>query len=199
MKWNNVSLLLLLALLISACDSQQPTYSASNANSAPPPPPPAAQPPPPPPVAEPKPVPVAETRPAPKPPVVAVAQHTPSASLPERGEALAPVNPIGIGSCDSYIERYRTCVNNGVASFPWCTPSIGRCASGRLTSLQATLRSWSPRAPRQTSRRVMNWSRLAAGRSDSTRNGRAVPQKRCAAFRASPVPRSESGRAARSR
>lgn len=117
MKWNNVSLLLLLALLVSACDSEQPTYSASNANSAPPPPPPAAQPPPLP-VAQPAaPMPVAETRPAPPPPDASVArQHTPSASLPERGEALAPVQPIGIGSCDSYIERYRTCVNNGVAS-----------------------------------------------------------------------------------
>jgi hypothetical protein len=116
MKWNNLSLLLLLALLISACDSQQPTYSASNANSAPPPPPPAAQPPPPP-AAEPAaPMPVAEKSPAPPPPVVPVAQHTPSASLPGRSEALAPVQPIGIGSCDSYIERYRTCVNNGVAS-----------------------------------------------------------------------------------
>jgi hypothetical protein len=116
MKWNNVSLLLLLALLISACDSQQPTYSASNANSAPPPAPPAA-PPPPPPAAEPAaPTPVAETRPAPPPAPVSVARHTPSASLPERSEALAPIQPIGIGSCDSYIERYRTCVNNGVAS-----------------------------------------------------------------------------------
>jgi hypothetical protein len=36
--------------------------------------------------------------------------------LPDRKEALAPVDPIGIGSCDSYIERYRACVNNGVAS-----------------------------------------------------------------------------------
>ena len=117
MKWNNVSLLLLLALLVSACDSEQPTYSASNANSAPPPPPAAQPPPPPPAAATPAPMPVAETRSAPPPPAVSEArQHTPSASLPERSEALAPVQPIGIGSCDSYIERYRTCVNNGVAS-----------------------------------------------------------------------------------
>ena len=122
MKWNNVSLLLLLALLISACDSQQPTYSASNANSAPPPAPPAA--PPPPPAAEPPaPMPVAETRPAPQPTPVPVALHTPSASLPERSEVLASVEPIGIGSCDSYIERYRTCVNNGVARGTMPNPS----------------------------------------------------------------------------
>ena len=123
MKWNNVLLLLLLALLISACDSQQPTYSASNANSAPPPPPPAAQPPPPPPAAPAVPVPVAETHPAPRPSPVPTASHTPSASLPQRGEWLASVEPIGIGSCDSYIERYRTCVNNGVASGTMPNPS----------------------------------------------------------------------------
>jgi len=125
MKWNNVSLLLLLGLLIAACDSQQPTYSASNANSAPPPPPPPAAQPPPPRAAEPAaPMPVAEKRPAPPPPTVYEArQHTPAASLPERGEALPPVAPIGIGSCDSYIERYRTCVNNGVASGTMPDPS----------------------------------------------------------------------------
>ena len=122
MKWNNVLLLLLLGMLISACDSQQPSYSASNANSAPPPAPPAAEPPPPP-AAPAAPVPVAETRPAPQPSPAPAASHTPSASLPQRSEWLASVEPIGIGSCDSYIERYRTCVNNGVASGTMPNPS----------------------------------------------------------------------------
>lgn len=126
MKLNKAALVLLLPLLISACDSQQPTYSASNANSAPPPP--AAQPAPPPPVAEPAAaMPVAETRPAaaaPKPSGVVAPRHVAAygGSLPEH-EALAPVKPIGIGSCDSYIERYRTCVNNGVANRTMPNPS----------------------------------------------------------------------------
>ena len=122
MKWNKAPLLLLLPLLISACDSQQPSYSASNttsvqpaAQAAPPaPPPPAVAEP-----AEPAATPVAEQRPAETSksygsaaaPRVAI----PGGSLP-RNEALAPVKPIGIGGCDSYIERYRACVNNSATN-----------------------------------------------------------------------------------
>jgi hypothetical protein len=54
---------------------------------------------------------------APKAYPVPTAHHVAIAggSLPEH-EVLAAVNPIGIGGCDSYIQRYRTCVNNGVAN-----------------------------------------------------------------------------------
>ncbi len=117
MKWNNVSLLFLLALLISACDSQQPTYSASNANSAPPPP--AAAPP----VAE-APKPAAVTAPPERPPpqgarVRPAEPANPLVSarpIPKQADPLPPVETFGIGSCDDYINRYRTCVNTGVAN-----------------------------------------------------------------------------------
>ena len=125
MKLSKAPLVLLLPLLMSACDSQQPTYSASNANSAPPPQPAAQPAPAPPPAAEPAaptaaPMPVAETRPAEsrQPYSVSAPRHIAgrAGATPERIEVLAPVKPIGIGSCDSYIERYRACVNNGVAN-----------------------------------------------------------------------------------
>jgi len=119
MKWINVSLLFLLAVLISACDSQQPTYSASNANTAPPPPPPVA------PVAEaPKPAePPVQPPPAqPKPETGRPRAAVPANSLvrarpmPVQPEPLPPVDAFGIGGCDDYINRYRTCVNTGVAN-----------------------------------------------------------------------------------
>jgi len=114
MKWINVSLLFLLAVLISACDSQQPTYSASNANSAPPPAPapvaeapkpaePPAPPQPKPEVARAKPVPVSQ-------------ELVRARPMPARPDPLPPVDAFGIGGCDDYINRYRTCVNSGVAN-----------------------------------------------------------------------------------
>jgi hypothetical protein len=132
MKLNQVPLLLLLPLVISACDSQQPSYSASNANSAPAPAPqqaPAQEAPPPnAPHADAPPAMAAAEKPpvdaAPKAYSVAAAHHVAIAggSLPEH-EVLAPVNPTGIGGCDSYIERYRACVNNGVANRTMSNPS----------------------------------------------------------------------------
>lgn len=109
--------LLLLALLVAACDSSQPNYSASNTNSAPPPaaaPPPA--PPPPPPVVE-----------APKPAPAAVAATPARSAAPPRAPTrenrqayyfgqqpgkLGPMEKIGVGNCDDYVERYRACFNN---------------------------------------------------------------------------------------
>lgn len=114
MKWNKLPLLLLLPLLISACDSQQPSYSASNANSAAPPPQPA-------PVAEaPKPVeppvqPHPDAAPAKK-PVPPARELVRARPMPARPDPLPPVNAFGIGGCDDYINRYRTCVNTGVAN-----------------------------------------------------------------------------------
>ena len=115
MKWNKVPLLFLLPLLISACDSQQPTYSASNANSAPPPPAPA-------PVAEaPKPVappPVQAQPEAPraKPAAPTSRELVRARPMPTLPEPLPPVDAFGIGGCDDYVNRYRACVNTGVAN-----------------------------------------------------------------------------------
>ena len=136
MKWINVSLLFLLAVLISACDSQQPTYSASNANSAPPPAPA--------PVAEaPKP---AEPPAPPQPkPEVARAKPVPvnqelvrARPMPARPDPLPPVDAFGIGGCDDYINRYRTCVNSGVANN---TIPIGR-RSHLVQGLNVQVRQW---------------------------------------------------------
>jgi len=119
MRLKRTMLLLLLPVAIAACDSGQPTYSASNANSAPPPPPPAAQqptpPPAPPPVAQTPP----ETAPAatPVPPRAEPPRIKPPPTSAERfaqvppGQ-IGPVNKLGVGSCDEYIEHYRTCFNN---------------------------------------------------------------------------------------
>jgi hypothetical protein len=115
MSFKKTSLLLLLPLAISACDSGQPTYSASNTTSAPPPPA-QAQPAPqsaPPPVAQapaaPVPPPTAPARPAP-----AVAPGFDSASRFTQAPPgkMGPVAKLGVGSCDDYIERYRTCFNS---------------------------------------------------------------------------------------
>jgi hypothetical protein len=118
MGFKRLMLLLLLPAAIAACDSGQPTYSASNANSAPPPPPAAAQQPTPPPAA----APVAQA-PA-EPQVVAVpAPHAepprikpPSDSATRFAQIppgqIGPLNKLGVGSCDEYIEHYRTCFNN---------------------------------------------------------------------------------------
>jgi len=112
MSFKKTGLLLLLPLVISACDSGQPTYSASNAASAPPPPPAQAQPAPPP-VAQapsaPVPPPTAPARPAP-----AVASGFDSASRFTQVPPgkMGPVAKLGVGSCDDYVERYRTCFNS---------------------------------------------------------------------------------------
>src|SRR5512144_446492 len=115
MKLSTVPLLLLLPLLISACDSQQPSYSASNATSAPPPQQAPAQeaPPPAPPAAV-----ATEKRPdaaPPRPPAPAKHELVRAYPVAKRPPPLPPVQAFGIGGCDDYINRYRTCVNNGVA------------------------------------------------------------------------------------
>ena len=136
MKWINVSLLFLLAVLVSACDSQQPTYSASNANSAPPPAPapvaeapkpaePPAPPQPKPEVARAKPVPVSQ-------------ELVRARPMPARPDPLPPVDAFGIGGCDDYINRYRTCVNSGVANN---TIPIGR-RSHLVQGLNVQVRQW---------------------------------------------------------
>jgi hypothetical protein len=134
MKWNKVPLLLLLPLLISACDSQQPSYSASNANSAPPPPPPAA-------VEEaPKPVaPPVQPRAEPaKPAAPATRELVRARPMPARPDPLPPVNAFGIGGCDDYINRYRTCVNSGVTNG---TIPAGR-RSTLIRGLNVQVRQW---------------------------------------------------------
>jgi len=136
MNWINVSLLFLLAVIISACDSQQPTYSASDANSAPPPPAPA---------------PVAEApKPAPPPvqPQAEVARAKPAEPvshelvrarpMPARPDPLPPVDAFGIGGCDDYINRYRACVNAGVAND---TIPVGR-RSKLVHGLNVQVRQW---------------------------------------------------------
>jgi len=121
MRLNQLALLTCLPLLVAACDSQQPTYSAANANSAPP----AA-------AATPAPAPAPVQQAAPPPVPVAPAK---SASMradvePEVGSPewlrdpknrwyQAPAGKIpqmaklNVGSCDEYIERFRTCFNSG--------------------------------------------------------------------------------------
>jgi len=120
MGFKRMMLLLALPAAIAACDSGQPTYSASNANSAPPPPPPppaAAQPAPPPPAA-----PVAQTAAEPAPVVTpAPRAEPPRIKLPPDSATrfsqvppgqIGPLNKLGVGSCDEYIEHYRACFNN---------------------------------------------------------------------------------------
>jgi hypothetical protein len=113
MSFKKTGLLLLLPLAMSACDSGQPTYSASNAATAPPPPAQAQPAPQPPSVAQapaaPVPPPTAPARPAP-----AVAPGFDSASRFTQVPAgkIGPVPKLGVGSCDDYIERYRTCFNS---------------------------------------------------------------------------------------
>ena len=136
MKWINVSLLFLLAVLVSACDSQQPTYSASNANSAPPPPAPVAEEAPKPvaPPVQPQPE-VARAKPAPVPVNHELVRARP---MPARPDPLPPVNAFGIGGCDDYINRYRTCVNAGVANQ---TIPVGR-RSKLVQGLNVQVRQW---------------------------------------------------------
>ena len=112
MSFKKTGLLLLLPLAISACDSGQPTYSASNAASAPPPPPAQAQPAPPP---------VAQAPSAPVPPPTAPARSAPAVASGFDSASrftqvppgkMGPVAKLGVGSCDDYVERYRTCFNS---------------------------------------------------------------------------------------
>ncbi len=116
MSFKKTGLLLLLPLAISACDSGQPTYSASNAASAPPPPPVQAQPAPqqaPPPVAQAPAVPVPPpTAPARPKPAVSTGFDSPSRFAQVPPGKMGPVAKLGVGSCDDYVERYRTCFNN---------------------------------------------------------------------------------------
>jgi hypothetical protein len=136
MKWINVSLLFLLAVLVSACDSQQPTYSASNASSAPPPAPaPVAEAPQP---AAPPEQPQAEVVRA-KPAVAPVSHEVARARpMPARPDPLPPVDAFGIGGCDDYINRYRACVNAGVANE---TIPVGR-RSHLVHGLNVQVRQW---------------------------------------------------------
>jgi len=116
MTLKQLALLLCLPLLVTACDSQQPTYSAANANSAPPAveaPPPVVQVP---------------------PPAAAVSPAKPATTMadvePEFGSTawlrdpknrwyqapagkLPQVAKLNVGSCDDFIERFRTCFNSG--------------------------------------------------------------------------------------
>ena len=135
MKWNKGSLLFALPLLIAACDSEQPTYSASNANSAPPPAPVAEAPPPV--TAPPPPAPKAEVARA-KPEVPASHELVRARPMPARPDPLPPVDAFGIGGCDDYINRYRACVNAGVAnqSIP-----VGHRAK-LVHSLNVQVRQW---------------------------------------------------------
>jgi len=120
MDLKKIAVLLTLPLALAACDSGQPTYSASNANSAPPPPPPQVEQQAPPPVVQapvtsPTPPPTAPPRQdLPKPPVT----HNDSASRFAQVPVgkIGPVPKLGVGSCDDYIERYRTCFNTTTIS-----------------------------------------------------------------------------------
>lgn len=116
MHLKTIAMLFVLPLALAACDSGQPSYSASNANSAPPPPQQQAQQQAPPPVAQ---APVAPLQP---PPTAPPRQDLPKApTAPPDSTArfaqvppgkIGPVPKLGVGSCDDYIERYRTCFNN---------------------------------------------------------------------------------------
>jgi hypothetical protein len=117
MDLKRIAVLLVLPVALAACDSGQPTYSASNANSAPPPPPAQAEEQAPPPVVAQAPV------EAPRPPPTAPVRQDspkPSRALQDSATRFAQVPPgkmgvvpkLGVGSCDDYIERYRTCFNN---------------------------------------------------------------------------------------
>ncbi len=117
MDLRKISVLLALPLALAACDSGQPTYSASNANSAPPPPAPQVeQQAPPPPVVQaavtpPTPPPTASPQQdLPKPPVARNDSASRFAQVPPGKMGAVP--KLGVGSCDDYIERYRTCFNN---------------------------------------------------------------------------------------
>jgi hypothetical protein len=105
------TLLLLLPLALSACDSSQPTYSASKANSAPPaaaeaPPPPAPKPV----VVTPPTAPPREAAPPTPPPNTPRDSASRFAQVP--AGKMGPVDKLGVGSCDQYVERYRTCFNS---------------------------------------------------------------------------------------
>ena len=116
MDLKRAAMLIVLPLALAACDNGQPTYSASNANSAPPPPPQAEQ-------QAPPPVAQAQVEPSQPPAVTApVRQDSPKPSRASQDShtRFAQVMPgkmgvmpkLGVGSCDDYVERYRTCFNN---------------------------------------------------------------------------------------
>lgn len=119
MHLKTIAMLLVLPFALAACDSGQPSYSASNANSAPPPPPPQAEQHAPPPVAQ---APVAQPQPPPTAPTAPAQQDVPKPSKVSQDSAtrfaqvppgkMGPMPKLGVGSCDDYIERYRTCFNN---------------------------------------------------------------------------------------
>lgn len=112
MPLKKTALVLLLPLALAACDSNQPTYSASDAASAPPPPPPQAQPQAPAPA--PAPVAAAPTpAPAPAAEPQAVPEPEPSAQRFAQVPAgkMGKIARIGVGGCDEYVRRYRTCFN----------------------------------------------------------------------------------------
>jgi hypothetical protein len=107
--------LAMLPLALAACDNSQPTYSASNANSAAPPPPVTAPPPPPPAPVEVAAAPAAVPTPAPALPAAPpklVAQPRPTQWFAQVAPGkLGDLPKLGVGSCDDYVQRYRTCFN----------------------------------------------------------------------------------------
>jgi hypothetical protein len=111
MKFIRPSLLLLAPLALAACDSSQPSYSASN-----PAPPPAATP------SAPAPAPAQPAAPTPAAPapVAAAAPVNERTGMPARGArppvaqgiTLPPAPQTGIGGCDAYVARYRSCLTS---------------------------------------------------------------------------------------